>query len=237
MHRFEPEVDDKLSNLTTALVCIERGEGADRNLDKLEFARGGVIEAIGSFHKSRFALGRALAEYKKQYKQDQLWPRARKEIARAIGCNPRTISRIIEESEAATALSPFVLEVMDDRDIDPGKKKNAAIVEELLKCPVPESRQQADTVVRSTVAEFASTQKRAPKMATESIEIFTRRMVKLFRGHFEPLQPTVKISELRYCLEMVLTALRADVGTLNRYESLNDVPKHRPEATKETAAA
>ena len=225
----ENEQDDKLSNLTTALVFIERGEGSVENCCKLEPARKTLIEAIRGFKNSRFALGRALSEYKALYKLEKLWLRARDEIATALGCNPRTVSRIIEESEAAVALHPFVLEAMEQHGTDPGKKKNARVVEDLLKRPIASSRQEADAAVRFAVAKSAGKQKGKAKPASDSIEEFTDRMVKLFEDRFNTLSPEARTPELRYCIEKVLSALHTDIPTLYRMPISED--------THDTAAA
>lgn len=232
MQLVEATLVDNLSNLATALVSIERGEGACRETKKLESARERLVETVRGFHGNRFALGRALAEYRKLYREDQLWLRAQREIATALGCHPRTVSRIIEESKAAAALSPFVLEAMEERKIDPGKKKNAALVDELLRCPIPESRDGAESDVERVAATHFPRRRRAPKPSPESIEGFARRMVRLFSGRFESEPPEVRISGLRYCLEMILTALHSDVGPLHAFDSPDKVPMPTPDAKK-----
>jgi hypothetical protein len=224
-----------LSNLTTALVFIERGEGGAGDQSKLEDARTSLIEAIKGFKRSRFTLGRALAEYRTLYKEEKLWSRAEKEIATALDCNPRTISRIIEESEAASALHPFVLEAMEQLRTDPGKKKNAPVVEELLKRPIANSRQEANAVAQSAIAKFAGKRKDNANPALDSIEGFTCKMVKRFENRFKSLPPEAQISELRYCIEKVLSALHTDLPTLYSSHSLTRMSV--PGENRDTAAA
>jgi hypothetical protein len=211
---IEREQDDKLSNLTTALLFIERGEAGAEDYCKLEPARKTLIDAIRGFKHSRFALGRALTEYRTLYKQEGLWQRAEKEIAAALGCNPRTISRIIEESQAGAGLHPYFLEAMEQHRKDPGKKKNAPVVDELLKRPIPKSTQEANAEVRSAVAKFAVKRKGKAKPALDPIEGFASRIVKLFEGRFKTLSPDARISELQYCVETLLAALHTDLPTL-----------------------
>lgn len=237
MQLVEATLVDNLSNLATALVSIERGEGAGRETKKLESARERLVETVRGFHGNRFALGRALAEYRKLYREDQLWLRAQREIATALGCHPRTVSRIIEESKAAAALSPFVLEAMEERKIDPGKKKNAALVDELLRCPIPESRDGAESDVERVAAKHFPRRRRAPKPSPESIEAFARRMVRLFSGRFKSEPPAAQVSGLRYCLEMILAALHSDVTPLRVFDSLDEVPKPTPDARKKPKEA
>jgi hypothetical protein len=237
MESIDPGAGDKLSNLTTALVSIERGEGSEVDLNKVECARRTLIDAVKQFQKSRFLLGRALAEYQEVYKQDQVWLLARKEIAATLGCNPRTVSRIIEESKAAAALSPFVLRALDDSDIDPGKKKHTALIEELLKLPAPESPQQAHAVVQAAVVQHASASKRAAKPAPESIERFAQMIAKLFRERFQSLPQSKRISELEHCLDMVLSALQPDVGILRSHDFPKQLSQPQSLDRKDTAAA
>lgn len=232
---IEGEEDDKLSNLTTALLFIESGEAGSEDFRKLEPARHSLIDAVRGFRHSRFALGRALSEYKPLFKQEKLWQRAEKEIAAALGCNPRTISRIIEESEAAAKLHPFVLKAMDQNRIDPGKKRNAPVVDELLKRPKPKSLQEANAEVQSAGAKVSPKRKGKTKPVTESIEGFTSRLVKLFEARFEDLSPEERISDLRFCLNKVLTALHTDPATL--YDFRKQGRERLAEDNRNTAAA
>lgn len=228
-------LDDKLSNLTSTLVSIERGEGGDGDYSKLEVARTSLIDAISCFKRSRFTLGRTLAEYKVLYKQEQYWSRAEKEIAKALGCNPRTISRIIEESEAAAGLHPFVLEALEQHRTDPGKKKNAPVVEELLRQPIASSPQEAEAAVRSAVAKTAGKQKSKPKPPSGSIDGFTCRIVELFEARFKTLSPEARNPQLLHCIENVLAALHTDLLTL--YNSRNQTRTPVVEGIRDIAAA
>lgn len=227
--------DDKLSNLTTALVFIERGEGDTGNHSKLEDARKSLVDAIKGFKRSRFTLGCALAEYKTLYKQEMLWSRAEKEIAAVLGCNPRTISRIIEESEAATGLHPFVLEAMEQHRIDPGKKKNAPVVEDLLRRPIAVSRQEADADVRSAIATYSCARKGKAKRSSDSLEGFAYRIVKLFEDRFTALPPEKQLCEIQFCISKVLAALHIDLQTLCSSQDRNQEPISKN--THDTAAA
>jgi len=184
---IEGEQHDKLSNLARVLVSIEQCEGDSENRCKLEPARKTLIDAVKGFERSRFILGRALAVYKPLFKQEKHWLRAQDEIATALGCSARTVSRIIEESEMAAELHPFVLEAMERHRTDPGKKKNAPVVQELLKCPIAKSRKQADAAVRSAVSKVTGKQKANAKPALDPRERFASRIVKLFYGHLEGL--------------------------------------------------
>jgi hypothetical protein len=231
----ESERDDKLSNLTTALLFIERGEAGSEDYCKLEPARKSLIDAIRGFKHSRFALGRALAQYKPLYKQEGLWQRAEKKIATALGCNPRTISRIIEESQAAAGLHPYFLVAMEQDRKDPGKKKNAPVIDELLKRPIPKSPQEATAEVRSAVAKFDSKRKRNTKLSMDSSERFAQRIVKLFEARFKFLSPDAQISELQYCVEKLLAALHTDLPTL--LNSRGQARKQQAGESCETAAA
>lgn len=197
---IEGEQDDKLSNLTTDLLFIERGEAGSEDFCKLEPARHSLIDAIRGLKHSRFALGRALTGYRTLYKQEGLWQRAEKKIAAALGCNPRTISRIIEDSQAAAGLHPFVLEAMEQHRKDPGKKKNAPVVDELLKRPIPKSLREANAEVQSAVSKFAIERKGKAKPALDPVEEFACKIVKLFEGRFEKLSQDTRISELQYCV-------------------------------------
>lgn len=237
MQDIESRLIDKLSNLATELVTIERGEGTDRDENQFKIARKKVIDTIGVFHQNRYALGRALAEYQRFYKQNHYWLLARKAIAVVLGCDQRTVSRIIENSVPAAGLSPFALEALEAHMIDPGRKKHAGIVKELLNSPVQESREQADADLRVALTRHSSARSRARKPVPESIEGFARRMVKLFLGRFESAPPAAQGPELRYCIEMVLTALHTDIGTLRCYSSLNEVPTPKSKGKDVSAAA
>lgn len=232
---IEGEQDDKLSNLARVLVLIEQCEGDSENRCKLEPARKTLIDAVKGFERSRFILGRALAVYKPLFKQEKLWLRAQDEIATALGCSPRTVSRIIEESEMAAELHPFVLEAMERHRTDPGKKKNAPVVQELLRNPIAKSRKQADAAVRSAVAKFGGKQQGSAKPSLDPIEGFTSRIVKLFERRFEALASDARISDLLFCIERVLAALDTDLDTLCTSQYRARMPTS--EDTHDTAAA
>lgn len=237
MEVVEFESNDNLSNLASALVYIESGEGSDRDDYKFKLARAKLINTIGIFHTNRFALGRTLAEYRGLYKQDQLWERAKEEIAKALSCSARTVSRIIEECKPALELPPFALEALEGRKIDAGKKRNRPIVEELLKCPVQESLEQARVDLERAVQKHASARNRNETTDPKSLEAFSRRMIRLFSGRFESQPSSDLVAELRYCLESVITALHADVGPLRCYNSLKEIPNPTRRSKKEPAAA
>jgi hypothetical protein len=183
-----------------------------------------------AYTKSRFDFGRALRQYKQHYKAERGWMEAASVIANAIGRDPRTIFRIIEDHERATQLDPVVLEVMEERGIDAAAPKNAAMVANLLEMPAPKTREEAASAVKAASQSHLE-KKRAAKKAIaklsqrDGLDQFAHRILKQFGERYRSVKAERRDEEVRYILELVVNTLRSDIRELRQYGRPALVPK------------
>jgi hypothetical protein len=71
-------------------------------------------------------------------------------IAEAIGCHERTLFRYIENYERVACVPAITIDALHDQGGDPAASKHAPIIDDLSRLPVPETREQAATVVAGT---------------------------------------------------------------------------------------
>lgn len=221
-------VSDNLSDFSTRLKEVENTYIRDSSA-ALAHARNSVVSALPGFKSSRMNFGRILRAYKEHFKAARGWTAAMKVIAEAIGCDERTIDRIIEDYERASQLSSITLGAMVEQKIDPAAAKNAPVVEKLVQMPRPATREQAAEAVRIAVQEHVAQKKAAKKSGAKStehgLEEFTARVVKLFEHRYKSVMPQQRDVELRYVLERVVNTLRADIRELRQYGRPALVPK------------
>jgi hypothetical protein len=125
---------DNLSNVVARLVEIE-AEHVDNNDGRAHAAREAIVEALPGYRASRFAFGKLLAAYKAFFLEDGGWCEAAKAIGEALGCNERTVRRIVEDYQRAAQVPAAARSEMEARGIDPAAKKSEPIVRNLLTMP------------------------------------------------------------------------------------------------------
>jgi hypothetical protein len=228
MKEIEVVKFDKLSNLSVELQRVE-GIYIDSQSVQLTQARNSVVGALGAFKNNRFNFGRVLREYRRHFKTERSWMVAAKVIADAIERDERTVFRIISDYERASQLDPIVLEAMQEQKIDPAAAKNAAIVENLIQMPKPETREDAVTAVSAVVKAQAPEKKERKKAATKpanmGLEEFAAGIVRRFEDRYRSRTPQERDAEIQFVLELVVCKLRANIGELRHYKRPALVPK------------
>lgn len=219
---------DNLSDLSTRLKDVESTYIKDISVG-LAQARNSLVGALPAFRSSRMNFGRILRAYKEHYKAARSWTAAMKVIAEAIGCDERTVERIIEDYERASSLPALVIDAMEELKINPAAAKNAPVIEKLVQMPLPATREEAAAAVRVAVQDHAA-QKKAfkraeSKLAEAGLEEFTAQLVKLFVRRYHSIAPDRRDPEVRYVLEMVVNTLRAEIRDLRQYGRPALVPK------------
>ncbi|MFP5209690.1 MAG: hypothetical protein ACLGRW_10415 [Acidobacteriota bacterium] len=219
---------DNLSDFSTKLKNVESIYIQDISAE-LAHARNSVAGALPGFRSSRMNFGRILRAYKLHYKAARGWTAAMKVIAEAMGCDERTVERIIDDYERASQLPSVTLEVMAEQKIDPAAAKNAPVVDKLVRMPPPATREEAAEAVRAAIRDHVAQKKAvnnvAAKPAEMGVENFTAHVVKLFEQRYRSMAPAQRDAELRYVLEVVTNTLRAGVTNLRQYSRPALVPK------------
>lgn len=223
-------ISDNLSDFSGKLMRVEATYIKEIGLD-LAAARKALVGAAPGFKNSRMNFGRILRTYKHQFKAVRGWTAAVKVIAEAIGCDERTVDRIIEDYERASSLPALVIEAMEEQKINPAEAKNAPVIANLAQVPQSVTREEADEAVRIAI-QYHVTQKKAAKKASSkptetTVEEFAAHVVKLFERRYRNMPPEQRDADLRYVLEHVVNALRADIRELRHYGRPVLVP--RPE--------
>jgi hypothetical protein len=167
--------------------------------------------------------------YRSYFKARQSWTAVLDIIAKAMGMGSRTLSRLISNSEQALKLPQYVLEEMIELKLDPTETKNRGVVAELARAPKPSSREQAAENVKSVYSAHLAVKKAAKRPATssdpDSLDDFARRIVRLFEGRLRSMPPSTRDTDIRYVLQKVAKALRADVVDLKTYNQPDPVQK------------
>ncbi len=225
---------DKLSNLDVALQRVEVTyvhSFKEESVQSVELtqSRLSVVRMAKDYRQSRFNFGRVLRQYQQHFKAERGWVAAATEIADAIGCDVRTIYRIIEGYERAQGLSPFVLEVLEQHGLDPAAAKNTEIVEGLLKAPQPESTTEAKKLVDEQHQKHATRKKEnkaaAKQPPMQSFKQFANRIVNQFQARYQAAPREVRTSEVRLVLEMILDRLGITLEDFNQHGRLPSVSK------------
>ncbi len=220
MNQGTTAISDNLSDFPTRLMRVESTYIKEISVD-LARARGAVIGALPGFKNSRMQFGRVLRAYKQHFKAVRGWTAAMQVIAEALGCDERTVDRMIEDYERASQLPAITLQAMEAQKIDPAAHRNAPVVKNLVQMPQPATREEAAEAVRTTYQkhqEQKRTRKRvAPASASASLEEFSRQVVKLFRERYRTMEPKQRNAEVRYVIGQVVAELGIDDPDLRSF--------------------
>lgn len=93
------------------------------------------MNALEGFRSSRYRLGQKLSAYKAFFKASQGWMVAATAIADAMGCEERTIRRIIDDFERVSEVPDVVIKALQQAGFDPAARKNAGMIAKLLGMP------------------------------------------------------------------------------------------------------
>jgi hypothetical protein len=229
MKEIEVSGFDNLSNLGRDLKRVEETyiKMVSRELAQ---ARNSVVGALPGFKISRMNFGRLLRAYREHFKADHGWMEASKIIAGALECDERTVYRIIEDYERASQLPSITLAAMAEQSIDPAAAKNAGVVEDLLRMPEPETREEAVTIVATAhqghiLRKKQQARKVATKPAEMSLEEFAAGIVKQFEDRYQLGSQHQRDAEVQYILELVVSMLGSHTRKLGQYDRPALVPK------------
>ena len=123
-----------LSNLSSRLKELEAAHLTAETSD-LSDVRLSLVNALEDFRRSRFRLGKMLSAYKKIYLASHGWLAAAKVIAIAVGCDERTVRRIVEDYDRVSEVPAVVIDALEKAGIDPAARRNASIVAKRLLMP------------------------------------------------------------------------------------------------------
>ena len=141
----EQKLSAQLDSITTELP--DEYKEQERN------QRTAVLGALTKYTKSRFHLGQALTSYKQACKMERIWLPASEAIAKHMHVSPRTVFRILADYQRVSGVPETVLSAMEAEGLDPAKRKNAPLLEQITEVlgddPTPEEAQE---VVRHTTA-------------------------------------------------------------------------------------
>ena len=120
-----------LSNLSVRLHQIEQQYAADRS--GICDSRLSVISAAEGYRRTRYRLGEALAKYKSFFIEQGGWLVAAKLIADALGCDERTVRRIVNDYERVSAVPATVIKALEQAGIDPAARRNSTMIARILR--------------------------------------------------------------------------------------------------------
>ena len=124
-----------LTNLSVRLQKIEVGLVGDGG-SGLSDARLAVVNALEQYRRSRYRLGEMLSAYRKFFLLARGWSVAAIVIAGAIGCDERTIRRIVEDYDRVSGVPALVIKSLEQLGIDPSARKNASMIAKALRMPL-----------------------------------------------------------------------------------------------------
>ncbi|MFZ1083421.1 MAG: hypothetical protein WAN35_00500 [Terracidiphilus sp.] len=220
---------DILSNLTAELEKIEK-KHIKSHCDKLVQARTDLANALHGFTCSRFDVGKILFEYRGYYKLRHGWVDAAEAIGNAINRNKRTIYRMVRDYEIATQISPLLLNVLAEMDIDPTRAQYLKLAQLLLKIKTPSSSEDAEKKVKEALAKVAETGARKNSAAKpKSLDDFTNQIVDIFVGRYGAATPKECRNEVRDILNMIVAALGPEISDLRTIGHQELPPKSNPD--------
>ena len=144
---------DNLSDLSVRLQELEVGCVGVNELG-LGSARLSLVNALEGFRSSRYRLGQKLSAYKAFFKASQGWMVAATAIADAMGCEERTIRRIIDDFERVSEVPDVVIKALQQAGFDPAARKNAGMIAKIL--GMPEKPADLDLDISVTEAALAT---------------------------------------------------------------------------------
>jgi hypothetical protein len=226
---------DNLSNLSVQLTKVEPQQlGANTEIRQ---SREVLIAAIEGHRHSTYELGRGLRLYKAHYKAGGRWMEAAQIVAKALGCDERTVFRLIDNYERVVGLPAITIDALQDQDIDPAAPKKAPIIESLFRIPIQETREQAAVAVAGAVSRYIVQKKNGGSRNhnTGNLEEFARKVVKQFKDRYQSRAPQDRDEEVQYVLERVVNTLRVPITELCQFSRPALVPKPRsPKTEKES---
>ena len=198
---------DNLSNLARQLREVEFTHIRDIS-PELSRTRNGLLRVLQDYTYARFQLGRLLHAYRAFYKPGHGWVAAAKVLGAAIRRDERTIYRIVEDFERAEQVAPILLEALEEQQIDPAAPKNADIIEDLRRVPVPASTQEAAEVVGAAVSVHNERKKAARESRkNERAEDFVERVASLFKARYAGMPDEKAEPEMERVLRLVAVKL------------------------------
>ena len=209
---------DNLATMQERLRKIEEFHIPEGHPD-LQQARNGLINPAIDYRRNSFAFGRALWIYRKIFKAHQGWMEAAQVIADEVGASPRTLFRVIADYERAQGLSPAFAAELIEEQIDPAARKNAGMVNQLVRMPAPATIEEARAVV-TTVIQKNRTRKAATGASAhkshrrEPLDRFTSSIVGQFTDRFGGVPSQEKTEQVLRVLRSVLAALNIPVEML-----------------------
>jgi hypothetical protein len=235
--QLEPDLNDQrnqlenfanLASLEGALRGIEADHilAEDINPGAIGNAREALVFAIKQACQSRFNLGRALFEYRAEFKASRGWTDAACAIASALHVNEKTVRNIIDDYEQLSASLPaVVIEVADSRGIDLARKKHRSAVKAIEAMIDPDEAVDEVTAAHlvDNVIPFRTNSKtQAPKA---DLNDFVNRTVRSFEKRYNRMAPEVRDAEVRYVFETITATLHVPITELRQYGRSALVPK------------
>jgi hypothetical protein len=161
---------DKLSELSALLNEVE-AEHVDNNDGGAHGAREAIVKALPAFRQSRYAFGKLLADYKVFFIGERGWGEASKAIGGALGCDARTICRIVEDYGRASQLPVEVINELVALGIDPAAKKNEAAISNLVTMDPPAVKADPKKAAAVAVEKMNATKaEKKAKAATKPVQ-------------------------------------------------------------------
>src|SRR5665213_3714239 len=97
-----------LSNLSLQLLKVEVGL-VNEGSSELNDARLALVNALEQYRTSRYRLGKMLSGYRKFFLLTREWSAAAVVIAGAIGCDEKTIRRIVDDYDSVSGVPSVVI--------------------------------------------------------------------------------------------------------------------------------
>jgi len=148
--------DSIMGNLSNLSIRLQELESGCINMNELGLgsARLSLVNALEGFRSSRYRLGQKLSEYKAFFKASQGWMVAATAIADAMGCDERTIRRIIDDFERVSDVPDVVIKALQQAGFDPAARKNAGMIAKIL--GMPDKTADLDLEISATETDLAT---------------------------------------------------------------------------------
>ena len=157
---------DNLSGLSERLREIEKGRAADRS--GISDSRLAVVNAVEGYRKTRYRLGETLSIYKTFFIEQRGWLAVAKAIADALGCDERTIRRIVSDFERVSAVPAAVIKALENAGIDPAARRNATMIDRILRMPQKDLLRQFDLTTSLTREDEMAPERQQPHNPSRS---------------------------------------------------------------------
>jgi hypothetical protein len=152
------------------LYEVERDFANDEDGRAFE-ARDAILKALPTFRKSRYDFGKLLAAYKAFFIKERGWGKATEAIGGALGCDSKTICRIVADYERASQVPVEVIDELEALGIDPAAKKNEAAISNLVMMDPPEVQADPKKAVAVAVEKMnAAKVEKKVKVATKPVQ-------------------------------------------------------------------